>query len=230
LHRHNYPATFLERELVLRFLYENLKDKSKIRLGQRISNVDHNSKEVIVLCQNGTAISGDILVGCDGVYSTIREALWEVAGIQDPTAFDVKDKTLLMAEYQCLFGISGATDGIKDGEGHVNYSEGVSTAFFKGKDKVFWFIYRKLDKVYTVPNIPRYTKHDAEVYAASFQDLAICDDLKFRSVWENRQTFTLVATEQAQMKRWSWGRIACVGDSVHKMTPNMGAGGNTAME
>lgn len=37
-------------------------------------------------------------------------------------------------------------------------------------------------------------------------------------------------TEEAQMKRWSWGRIACVGDGVHKMTPNMGAGGNAAME
>ena len=32
------------------------------------------------------------------------------------------------------------------------------------------------------------------------------------------------------MKRRSWGRIACVGDGVHKVTPNMGAGGNAAME
>lgn len=27
---------------------------------------------------------------------------------------------------------------------------------------------------------------------------------------------------------WTYGRIACVGDSVHKFTPNAGHGGNSA--
>lgn len=192
--------------------------------------MDHNSKEVVVLCENGTAYSGDILVGCDGVNSTVRQALWRVAKSQDPTAFDIKDKATLMAEYQCLFGISGASGLIRNGGVHVNYSQGSSTLFIGGKDKVFWFIFKKLDKVYVVPNIPRYTKHDAEVYASGFEDLQICDGLKFGEIWKNRKTFTLVATEEAQMRRWTWGRIACAGDCVHKMTPNMGAGGNAAIE
>src|SRR5436305_900325 len=32
------------------------------------------------------------------------------------------------------------------------------------------------------------------------------------------------------LKQWSWGRMACLGDTVHKMTPNLGAGGNAAIE
>ncbi|KAH4112908.1 hypothetical protein HBI64_155590 [Parastagonospora nodorum] len=227
---HNYPFTFLEREKLLRYLYENLKNKSKIRLGNRITNVDHNSEEVIVLCENGTAVSGDILVGCDGVNSTVRQALWRFATSQDPTAFDIKEKTMLMAEYQCLFGISEASDILKGGEVHINYDQGSSFLTICGKDKVFWFVFKKLDKVYTVPNIPRYTKHDAEVYASSFEDAPICDGLEFEELWRTRKTFTLVATEEAQMRRWTWGRIACAGDCVHKMTPNMGAGGNAAVE
>ena len=59
---------------------------------------------------------------------------------------------------------------------------------------------------------------------------SITPDIKFKDIWKSRVTYTLVATEEAQLKTWSWGRIACTGDSIHKMTPNMGAGGNTAIE
>ena len=58
----------------------------------------------------------------------------------------------------------------------------------------------------------------------------ITPDLIFGDLWKTRSTSTMVPTEEAQLKRWSWGRIACVGDCVHKMTPNMGAGGNAAIE
>jgi 2-polyprenyl-6-methoxyphenol hydroxylase-like FAD-dependent oxidoreductase len=211
-------------------MYENLQDKSKVQLKKRISSVDHNAKEVIVLCEDGTAISGDILVGCDGVNSKVRQELWRVAELQEPTSINVEDKTRLIAEYKCLFGISNATDYLGDGEVHVNYAEGHSTMFVGSKGRVFWFVFERLDKVYKVPNIPRYTRRDAEVFAEGFKDIQIVEGATFADVWRNRKTYTLVATEEAQMKRWTWGRIACVGDCVHKMTPNMGAGGNAAIE
>lgn len=78
--------------------------------------------------------------------------------------------------------------------------------------------------------IPRYTKADAEAFARKIENFHITTELTFDDLWKNRDTYTLVPTEEAQMKRWSWGRIACVGDGVHKVTPNMGAGGNAAME
>jgi len=137
-----------------------------------------------------------------------------------------------LGQYQCLFGISGATDFIKNGDTHINYSQGWSTLTIGGKEKGFWFIFKKLDKVYVVPNIPRYTKNDAKVYASGFEDLQICDGQKFGELWRNRKTFTLVATVHGRsfVRRWTWGRIACAGDCVHKMTPNMDAGGNAAIE
>ncbi|KAF2023177.1 FAD binding domain-containing protein [Setomelanomma holmii] len=228
--RFNYPTAFLEREAVLRILYDNLKDKSKIKVSKRISKVDHNSKEVIVLCEDGTAIGGDILVGCDGVHSKVRQELWRLSHLQEPLAIDPKDKEMLFAEYNCLFGISTDTRGVEDGAISVNYSEGLSTMIIGGKAKVFWFIFKRMDKVYKVPDIPRYTKEEAEVFAENIQDSTVMPQLQFRDIWKNRSSYTLVATEEAQLATWSWGRIACVGDCVHKMTPNMGAGGNAAIE
>jgi flavin-dependent dehydrogenase len=134
----NYPATFLEREAVLRVLYENLKDKSQIKLQKKISKVDHNSEEVIVLCEDGTAVSGDVLVGCDGVHSKVRQELWRVSDHQEPGAFDQKDKEIMFAEYNCLFGVSTETKGIQSGDINVNNMKGASTMIVGGKGKVLW--------------------------------------------------------------------------------------------
>jgi hypothetical protein len=54
--------------------------------------------------------------------------------------------------------------------------------------------------------------------------------INFKDVWDNRVSFTLVALEEAEYKRWTWGRFAILGDGIHKMTPNAGAGGNNAIE
>lgn len=127
-----------------------MKDKSKIKLQRRISKVDHNKNEVIVLCEDGTAVSGDVLVGCDGVHSKVRHELWRLSHLQEPDAIDPKDKDLLFAEYNCLFGISTATEGLPDGEMNVNYTEGFSTMTIGGKGKLYWFMFKRMDKIWSV--------------------------------------------------------------------------------
>lgn len=137
-------------------MYENLQDKSKLKLQKRISKVDHNKKEVVVVCEDGTAVSGDVLVGCDGVHSKVRHELWRISHLQEPDAIDPKDKELLFAEYNCLFGISTSTTGIVDGEMEVNHTPGFSTMIIGGKGKIYWFIFKKLDTIWyaSLPSFP----------------------------------------------------------------------------
>jgi hypothetical protein len=54
--------------------------------------------------------------------------------------------------------------------------------------------------------------------------------IPFSKLWANTVSSNLVALEEAAFQIWTWGRIACLGDSIHKMTPNTGYGGNAAME
>ena len=98
------------------------------------------------------------------------------------------------------------------------------------KGKIFWFIFERLDKTYKTPNIPRYSRKDTDDFAAKFFDQDITSGVKFGDIWKNMTSSSLVPLEEAQLKRWTFGRMACVGDSVHKMTPNLGAGGNAAIE
>ncbi|KAG7103743.1 FAD-dependent monooxygenase andE like protein [Verticillium longisporum] len=228
----NYAISYLERETVLRVLYENLHDKSPIHLLRRITSVDHSGTDgVVVHCQDGTIVAGDVLVGCDGVNSLVRREMWRLSEHGKPQATPVSVRHDLKADFQCLFGLSTRTRGVNAGEMDVNFASGFSTMVIGGKDgRVFWFVFAKMDKTYTSPNIPKYSYQDAVEFANEYMDFTIKDGLKFSDLWQSRTSVTLAATEEAELKEWTWGRIACVGDNVHKMTPHMGAGGNAAME
>lgn len=89
-----------------------------------------------------------------------------------------------------------------------------------------------MSQIYKSQNIPRFTASDAEKLAQQHFELGIQPrgGLIFLDIWRRRTTFTLMALEEADFTTWTWGRFACVGDSVHKMTPNMGSGGMAAIE
>lgn len=146
--RFNYPALFIDRQHALRILYDNLNDKSRIKLQKRIPSVDHSEDGVAVTCTDGTFIRGDVLVGCDGVHSVVRNEMWRLAHLHEPQSFDPSDKNLLFAEYQCLSGISSQTKGIVDGEVTVNHDKDFSTMVMGGMQKVYWFIFKKMGKIW----------------------------------------------------------------------------------
>ena len=98
--------------------------------------------------------------------------------------------------------------------------------------RIFWFLFLRMSQVYQADNIPRFTKKDADKLAQQHVDLPILPkgEIKFGDLWKRRTTSQLQVLEEADYKTWTWGRFACVGDSVHKMTPNSGNGGMAAIE
>ena len=232
-HRFGYHVAFLDRQLVLQVLYDHITDKGKILLDKKLSSVDHHVKGVTVQCRDGTSYEGDILAGADGVFSTTRTEMWRIADRDEPGAIPDKDKSSMRAEYQCLFGISNATEGLPKGHYDVTHMKDFSTMLITGKDaKCYYFLFKKMDQIYKAGNIPKFTKEDAEAFAERYSDANLLPkgSVKFGDVWKNRTSYTLVTTEEAEYKQWTWGRIACLGDSIHKMTPNAGAGGNACIE
>jgi hypothetical protein len=99
--------------------------------------------------------------------------------------------------------------------------------------KVYWFAQERLPRTYHLGNIPRYTDEDAKSFVARHGELAICpspNGLTLAGLWDKMVSSRLVAIEEGKFQLWHWGRIVCVGDSIHKATPNLGIGGNSAVE
>jgi 2-polyprenyl-6-methoxyphenol hydroxylase-like FAD-dependent oxidoreductase len=137
----------------------------------------------------------------------------------------------MSAEYRCLFGIASPVQGLDAGDFDIDYDMDRSSLVIVGEaGRTYYFIFQKLNKVYRMGNIPHYTKAEAVGFAQQHADMKIRPDAKLADLWKNTLSFALVALEEAKFKIWTWSRIACVGDSIHKMTPNLGSGGNASIE
>ncbi|CAI7659374.1 unnamed protein product [Penicillium glandicola] len=225
-----YEMTFGLRRSLLQTLYDNIEDKSMLLLEKSVINVTHSKEGITVQSSDGCSYEGDILVGADGTYSKVREYMWRFADDDDPELMDL-DKTAMTAEYQCLFGISKASGSVAIGDADFIYDHDRSAIIFSDNcDHIYYFILQKMDRVYKMAEIPRFSQADAQSYAQRHADIQIQPDLTFGKLYERSECSFLVALEEAKFKHWYWGRIVCVGDSIHKMTPNLGAGASAAIE
>lgn len=215
----------------MKVLYEHLKDKSKVLTGKRVTDVEHTASGVSVSCKDGSSYAGHIVVGADGIHSTVRSFMRDhletiAAGSTE------KDRDSISAEYNCIFGIGKPVEGfVTPGDSHRSYDKNHSTLSFVGVGGIlYWFLFSKLDKRYHGKEIPRYTTEQMEEAAHAFDKIHMTDKITFDEVFKQRTFTNMLCVEESQHEHWSSGRIVCIGDSVHKMTPNLGAGGNAAIE
>jgi hypothetical protein len=104
----------------------------------------------------------------------------------------------MTAEYSCIYGISKPVKHLRQGVFYRTYGEDLSFLTTLGKNKeVFWFVFQKLDRKYTVPNVPRFTKQDAEAQAEKLFSQPITDQVSFQDIWEQRESYLLAPLEEA---------------------------------
>lgn len=89
---HGYPIPVLERRRFLEILYENTPDKSKIRSGTAVVDVIDHDKGVKVILADGSVEDGDLVLGCDGVHSNVRNMMWRNANAAVPGMITTAEK------------------------------------------------------------------------------------------------------------------------------------------
>jgi hypothetical protein len=125
----------------------------------------------------------------------------------------------MTAEYSCVYGRSKSVKGLSQRCLIKTYGEDISFLSTVGKqNEVFWFIFQKMDRKYTVPNIPKFTSQDAEAQAEKLLSRQITDQVTFQDIWDQRDCCMLAPLEEALLSKWTWGRFACIGDSAHKVS------------
>ena len=92
-HSHGYGMLLIERRQFLQELYDNLPDKSYIKTNSPVYNIKQDANGVEVVLDNGDVEKGDLILGCDGVYSFVKTAMWDYANKATPGLITVKEKT-----------------------------------------------------------------------------------------------------------------------------------------
>jgi 2-polyprenyl-6-methoxyphenol hydroxylase-like FAD-dependent oxidoreductase len=214
-------------QLVMRpELYRGLLDEAarqgvRIEHGKRLVSASQDADGVVAQFSDGSTATGDILIGADGIRSTVREII-------DPEA--------PRPRYVGLLGLGGwAYDTcLASTNGAMHFAFG----------KRAFFGYQVLDdgRAGWFANLPRRETLSgadaraipAEQWLAEMKQLFAGDKFPALRILEQARPEDLINTGGMEdiptVPTWSKGRMVLVGDSAHATSPSSGQGASMAVE
>ncbi|WZH45342.1 FAD_binding_3 domain-containing protein [Fusarium acuminatum] len=228
--RHAYPTIFIDRQMLLKGLYDNLESKASIHPGQKVEKVTEVENGIQVTTAKGDVFKGDILVGADGIYSTVRREMWRLGNQSSPGYFPHDEWSNVPCYYKCIFGTSHPMEELTKGV-HYVYNHNFSYLVMIGPGgRFYWFLFVKLPVPLYGKDIPRYTKDDEEKLVQEHASDKITPEVTFGQLYTARTISTLTPLHEYVFKKWHYKRIITIGDAAHKFEPLTGWGGNSAIE
>ncbi|QAT86043.1 FAD-dependent oxidoreductase [Corallococcus coralloides] len=206
------PMVAMHRARLQAVLRAHAGPEEAVRLGVSVTGFEDDGARVTVTLSTGETVTGDVLVGADGLRSAVRTGL---LGAQ-PTRY---------SGYTSWRGVCPGADLVPAGQVTETWGPGARFGIVPiGHGEVYWF---------ATLNAP------AGAEDAPGQTLAILQE-RFAG-WHAPIAKLLAATPPERVLRtdihdrppvshWSRGRVTLLGDAAHPMTPNLGQGGCQAIE
>lgn len=223
---------------MLSCIYNQIEDKSRIRTQTCVASFTEREDGVEVVTDKGETFKGDILLGADGIHSTIRKLMADKLAITNPAA-SREMQIGFTSTYHCIFAtsknarVSDGKEFLPNGGVHNVYYPGFSGVVAIGVPGfAYWFMFVKSQKKTRMPEIPKFTEEETEATIAKYGSYALGPGYTFKDLWDSRVKTNMLSLEDGVLKsKWNTGgRVALMGDSVHKSTINVGLGGNLAVE
>ncbi|MFC4008629.1 FAD-dependent oxidoreductase [Nonomuraea purpurea] len=216
------PSRTVRRADLYRALYEEAAGRGiPIHHGRRLVSAEQSGTDVRATFADGTTATGDLLIGCDGVHSTVRGAV-------DPLA--------PAAAYAGLISLGGYTRGVR-----VDEEPGSYTMIF-GRRAFFGYAVAPDREVWWFVNLPRAAEPDrgelapitGEQWLRTLVD-AFKDDAgpAVRILEATPVEQVMKASPVHLLKRlptWHRGRMIVLGDAAHAPSPSSGQGASLAVE
>ncbi|CBF70352.1 hypothetical protein AN6018.2 [Aspergillus nidulans FGSC A4] len=232
-----YPFSALTRRNLLYALFNTLEGRSKVKVGAKVVGIDRSTEsngQLTVTTENGEHYTGDIVVGADGVHGI---TLKEMERLTEPPASPalVKDKSKMTVDYMCLFGMTTPskemTATMKPGEIYTrSYLHAFWTIIPNFDTTINWFVMIKLDRTYVHPNVPRWPQREVKAKLEELGGYPLYGQIRFRDLCQRTSSVASTPTPEGILESWTSGRIAGVGDTVFKLTPNFAQGANLCIE
>ncbi|RAK73510.1 FAD-dependent oxidoreductase [Aspergillus fijiensis CBS 313.89] len=227
--RTGYPLSIISRQALLSILFDYLPRQDRIRFNQKVIQVAPSAREVTVHTADGSRLSGDIVVGADGVHSIVRSQMWQyIQSNRRAARFVLAREIPLKTSFAGVFGTANPVAGLKTGVVYRTFGAGWVMLIMVGKDaQVFWFISIAWPHSSRQAWRRQQGKTSVAPLLAPFLDKHVSSEVTFGELYDRTNSFTFVPLEESFQNQWSAGRFACIGDAT---TPNIGQGANCAME
>lgn len=109
----------------------------------------------------------------------------------------------MKAEYRCLYGICPTKPNVDlTGQLSVTYMKGKSMLVIgrTNTGDFFVFLMEKMKKVYTAPDIPKFTEKDTQEFIKRNSDVKVLPNFTFGQMIEGSTAHKLVALDEADFK------------------------------
>jgi 2-polyprenyl-6-methoxyphenol hydroxylase-like FAD-dependent oxidoreductase len=194
----------------LQSLLVNALGRPSVHTGRAVVGFEESPFGVTIRLSDGREVTGDLLIGADGLHSTVRAQLH---GARPP----------VYAGYAAWRGV--ATFDLEQGEAGESWGCGERFGLVPmSRDRVYWFATANVPaggvdpvsggKAQLLQRFGHWHAPIAAVIAATDEASILRNDIY----------------DRPPLKRWSSARVTLLGDAAHATTPNLGQGACQAME
>lgn len=185
-----------------------------IEPGRKLERFEDGSQSVRLFFENGETYEADLLVGADGIRSTVARQLFG-----DPHLFHCGIQVWLAWCY---------CEGIPRGVSFISHSPTIQASFFPmlhhGREAFEWWVVEPWDEgVQFNGSIRDHLMARIVGWCDPLPRLAAATDFE-------RNCFRWEIYNRPSLQKWSRGRVVCLGDAVHPVSPYAAYGMGMAIE
>lgn len=208
-HKYGVKHIAIHRGELMRILVNHLKN-TEIIFNHKVIEVNTNSDGQTLVFEGGERIESKLLIGADGINSTVRQML-------------LPRNRIRCAQQICWRGVADYTLP-EEFQNELNEAWGKSERFGFvqiAKNQVYWYALKSFKQNKNELSVDR-----IDEYFDSYHPVV----KEIISATGAERIHTAEISDLKPTKTWHKGRVCLVGDAAHAATPNMGQGASQGIE